>query len=677
MKLFNMFAALLTAAALASCGGGGGSPGNTGSGAGGGGAGGGASTQPTQMSPLRLVFENGAEVTGGRLSQTEPMFLETRLTQAGTGVANTRVTFALDSSNAVLVPTNGAVLTNSSGTARARIAPASVSADGVVGASAAASVGDSRLTQRLDLELSPGVVTLDNLAATPASVQRGQAVNAVVRVRVNGSPAPSNSVGVVFTSNCGEVAPATALVNASGLAEAVIQTNQIGSCQVTATFNAVSLQTGFTVSAPPITSIRFVSATPDRINQAGSPGLTTSIVRFQVVDAVGSGVSSVPVSALLTNTDGGITFCDTPHSAQNSNAEGFVSFSVCSGTLPATVQVRASLDQNTAVFADSNILTVQTGRPTQRFFDISASQLNFWAGAFFTNQFNGNSVDITVFAADRQGNPVPAGTPIVFVSEGGQIVSAAGASRCLIGNNGRCSVQLVGQDYRPLGSNVTGADPRPGRVTVLAYTDGEESFIDANNNNRYDPGELFEDLGLPYIDKDEDQVRTAAYQNLVVGTNEGESTFPLPNGAAGTAACPSNSNVGLSVQNTCNGVWDGDTKVRRSIVVIFSGDEIALPSEYHPSIPLNYRTDTLAAARSFIRVRLADHNGNPLPSNAQLTVQVFGASCQATLVSGNSVGNSTEPTVHDVLLTNCSGGETVLFRAAVAGRESAYAVTVP
>lgn len=129
--------------------------------------------------------------------------------------------------------------------------------------------------------------------------------------------------------------------------------------------------------------------------------------------------SGVKVNASLTNTDGGINFCGSP-ATTISGADGVASFSVCAGTLPTTVQVTATLEApNAAIATSSNLLTVQTGLPTQRFFDISATKLNFYAGGYFTSKVNNNSVDITVNAADRQGNPVPNGTKIVFVNEGG------------------------------------------------------------------------------------------------------------------------------------------------------------------------------------------------------------------------------------------------------------------
>lgn len=672
--------AVVLSVVLAACGGGGGSPGQS---AGVPVPGPDTPTAPealvATLSSLRLVYADGREVTSRALSQSVDMYLQTRiLSPAGAPIQFERVTFSVDdTAQVVLVPSSGAVLTDAMGYARVKVAPANVSAEGAISGSVSATVGGTALSSVLNFSISPGVVNLRNLVVTPGTVQRGQALVAAVDVLVDSAPAPSNSVAVNFTSNCGVASPSPALVDSAGRAVVVIQTSAVGTCQVAASFNSVALQGAYTVTAPPITALEFVSAAPVRIYQAGSTGATSSIVRFRVVDSIGEGVSSIPVSATLTNTDGGITFCGSPSTAQPSNSAGEVSFSVCSGTLPTTVQVRASLDANPSVFADSNRLTVQTGLPTQRFFDISASRLNIWAGGYFTNKFNGNSTDITVFAADRQGNPVPAGTSIVFVSEGGQLVTS-GSSSCTIGGDGRCTVQLVGQEYRPLGSNVAGADPRPGRVTVLAYTDGEEYFIDANNNNRYDSEELFEDLGLLFLDKDEDGRRTASYRNLVTGTAEAENTYPLPTSASGGWACPSNSNVGLSAQGTCNGAWDGRTKIRRSIVIVFSGDEIGDPTSYHASIPSQYRTGLIAVSRQALAVRLADLNGNPLPSGTALSTQVsVPGACTASIVGAAVVGNTTEPTEHFIRLANCAGGEEVLVKASVGNKESIFSVTVP
>jgi hypothetical protein len=700
MSILKYVIFLLVALALAACGGGGGNAGSTPTG--------GSPSSPTPGTggtvtvaapAMTLSFVNaaGTEITDHLLSQTQAQFLKIVLNKStGAFAPFTRVSVTLDSAKAVLVPTNGAQLTDASGIVLMRIAPADVNSSGPLLVTAAATVDAIALSKTYELQITPGTVGLSVVSASPASVQKGQSINVSVGVTVNGVAATSNSVAVNFASLCGVASPVSALVDSLGQASAVIQTSSTGNCSVSASASGVTQSTSYTVNSPPVTGIQFVSATPNLIYQTGSAGVNTSIVTFKVIDSLGAGVQGVNVNASLTNTDGGLNFCGSPSSGASA-ADGSISFSVCAGTLPATVQIRAALDApNSAIFTASNLLTVQTGLPTQRFFDISATQLNFYAGGYFTSRFNGNNVSISVFAADRQGNPVPDGTKIIFVSEGGQI-NSAGQSSCLIAS-GRCSVTLIGQDYRPMGSTATSGDPRPGRVTVLAYTDGEEYFIDkpdvsGNYNNRRDAGELFESLGALYLDKDESRIFAPAYTNLVTATNDGETTYPMPTGSTGSDACPNNSNVGLSAELTCDvSKWHGYTKVRRQIVIVFSGGEIGQPGFYDPitnplgynaSIPAKYQTQVINKTRGGIVVQLADYDGNPLPADAGLAVEVqqgTGGTCAATL-QGTQIGSTTEPTLHAVVLKDCFGGELVLFKATVtsgsSSKTSSLGVSVP
>ena len=705
MKLFQYLSATVLVAALAACGGGGGSSvATTGTG-----TGTGTATPVVVAAPtisLSLVDASGKEVTNHLLSQTQPQFLKILLKESsGSAAAYTRVTITLGSPQAVLVPNVASQLTDAVGLLQVRIAPADVTSSGAVQVTAVATVDAVSLTQNYDLQITPGTVSLSNLSVSSSTVQRGQSINVGVDVKINGVAATSNSVAVTFSTGCGTVSPAPALVDASGRATAVIQTGNTGSCVVSASSSGISSQpASYTVTAPPIAGLQFVSATPNLIYQKGSTGANTSIVSFKVIDSVGAAVTTgVKVNASLTNTDGGINFCGSPSSVI-SGSDGVALFSVCGGTLPTTVQVTAALDPpNAAISTSSNLLTVQTGLPTQRFFDIAVTKFNFYAGGYFTTKVNNNSVDITVNAADRQGNPVPDGTKIVFVSEGGQI-NSTGQSSCLI-TGGACTVKLIGQDYRPMGSTAPNGDPRPGRVTVLAYADGEEYFIDTKDangiyNNRYDidvntgVGELFEDLGSPYIDKDESGAFVSSYKNLITTTDDGETFYPMPAGSTGNDSCPVNSNAGLSVAGTCNKKWDGYTKVRRQIVIVFSGGEIGDPDNspfYDNSIPKKYQTQYFRNTplnpkiytRDNITVQLADYDGNPLPAGTSLSVEVIqkeGGACAATLF-GNEVGSSTEPTQHLVNLVKCVGGETVMFKATVtagsSSKISAFSVTVP
>jgi hypothetical protein len=661
---------------LAACGGGGGSPGTT------------SGEPPPVVVPavptmtLALVNAAGVELTSPNLSQVDSQFLKVGLKDAaGKAVPNSRVTMTLESAIAVLVPATGQ-LTDTSGYVQFKIQPAGVTSAGVVLATASAVVDGSALTKTKDLQISSGTVVLSGLSATPQTVQKGQSVNVKVTVTVNGKPASSNSVAVEFSSSCGSASPAQAVVDSTGQANAVIQTSSQGDCSLSATAVGATALGGYVVTAPPVTGLLFVKASPSVIYQQGSPGVNTSQVSFKVIDSIGDPVSGVAVTASLTNSDGGINFCGSPATA-TSGADGLLVFSVCGGTLPATVQVRAALADAPTKYTDSNILTIQTGLPTQRFFDMGVSKHNYLVGGYFTNRYTNATIDIIVNAADRQGNPVPDGTPVPMVAEGGQL-NSGDVSSCIL-KAGTCKVSLIGQEYRPMGSSTTGGDPRPGRVTVLAFMDGEEYFIDANNNNRYDEGELFEDMGVQFLDKDENGQFNASYKNLVTGTDEGEVMYPIPEAAIGTKACPTNSNIGLSVANTCNGKWDRLTKVRSSVIVIFSGDEVALPDEYDATIPADKRTEVLSKSRTGVALRLADHNGNPLPADAALSTEVVplttDAKCAVKGFEG-SYGSTTEPRAFGANFVDCVAGDIVNFYVTVstptgATKKTGISVTVP
>ncbi|MEY5098244.1 MAG: hypothetical protein RJA36_963 [Pseudomonadota bacterium] len=704
MKVFRWLVAPVAALVLAGCGGGGGDPGTLAVGASTGtGSGTGTGTTASATMTLQLVDAAGSVLSTPSLSQTEARSLKVTLMNAkGVLQSFKRVAVTLDSQLAVVTPQSGSQLTDAFGVALFAIAPASVTSSGAVTATVKATVDGAEVSKSIDLQIVAGNVALSGLTVTPATVQLGQSVNVSVNASVNGAPAASNSVTVAFSSACGTVSPATAAVDANGRATAVIQSTGAGSCSVSALAAGVaqSVTANFTVAAAPVTGIQFVQASPSVIYQSDSVGANSTLVKFKVIDSNGNPVGGQTVSAALVNGTGGLHFCDAAvsgNTAVSAATTGEVSFAVCAGTQPETAQVRATLAAPAGIYTDSNILTVQTGLPTQRFFDIAADRLNFYVGGGFTkSQYNNDKVNIIVNLADRQGNPVPNGTPVVFVTEGGQI-NSSNVSSCIISNGG-CTVSLIGQAYRPLGSmdvngNILG-DPRPGRVTVLAMADGEESFVDKNNNNRYDPGELFEDLGVPFMDKNEDGILTLAYKNRGNNTDEGEVSFPIATAAIGSSACPGNSNVWLSQPGTCNQAWNGSgtkpdgsryvpTKVRRSIVIVFSGGEIGQPGGYDASIPTDNQTSALESRRTFIKVRLADWNGNPLPADAAISVVMHKPSasqCTATLL-GSTIGNSIEPTEHVAQLENCSGGESVDFTVDVnvgsATKTSVFNVTVP
>jgi|GEM_PF-950923 len=673
---------------------------------------------------LALVDAQGLEIASRSISQITAQSLKVSVFNEANSVipfSFTTVAFSKGSNLVKVVGSSNDKLTDGNGQALFALAPASVNAAGAVEATVTAQAGPLSATATFTMNVTAGVVTMGTLSISPNQVMKGQAVNISVPVLIDGVTATSNLVSVAFTSNCGTASPSDALVDGTGSASAVIQTASSGSCSVTASAGGKLVTGSYKVTAPSANSLQFISAIPEVIYQKNSTGTTLSTVKFRLIDTLNAPIQGEVISATLSNKDGGVNFCGTVEPQElTTDSNGEVSYQLCSGTLPTTLVVQAALKSNPTIKTTSNKLSVQTGLPTQRFFDLSASLLSINAGAgqtienthtVGTNYLSGKSTSVNAFLADRLGNPVPDGTKVVFVTEGGQFVNGGNQSSCIL-TAGRCSVPLVGQEYRPWGSGQSGADPRPGRVTLLAYADGEESFIDTNRNNRYDLGEEFEELGRPFIDADENGIHEPSYSRLIAGGIAEEQSFPLPDGVEGTKPCLINNaavDFGLSVTNTCNGVWDGFTKVRRKIVVVFSGDEIGVPTkpmaadcvngsvdkQFNSQIPCSKRTGvtdmrttsttttsgttkTTFTQTTYIEARVSDYNGNPLPADATLSYSETTGIEECKLspaVSGN-YGNTTEPIVMATGLSGCGGGR-LAFKVTVENKTTSFLVDIP
>lgn len=310
----------------------------------------------------------------------------------------------------------------------------------------------------------------------------------------------TDPVDVTFSSPCvsanqANLQPA-ATVQSSGGAATVTYVAQgcSGSDLITAraTVSSTDLSaTGtVTVAAADIGSIEFVSATPGLIGLKGTGGVGASeqsTVVFRVVDESKGPVSGETVDFSLSTAVGGITL--TPATA-TSDANGQVQTVVQSGTVATTVRVTATIVSEN-ISTQSSLLVVSTGIPDQESVSISVSNLN--PEAF---NYDGVQVDVTARLSDRFNNPVPDGTAVAFTTEGGKIDSQCSTTTTST-ESGVCTVKWTSQNPRPAN----------GRVTILATVIGEESFVDGNSNGVFDSGETFTDLPEAFRDDDEDGIR--------------------------------------------------------------------------------------------------------------------------------------------------------------------------
>jgi hypothetical protein len=313
----------------------------------------------------------------------------------------------------------------------------------------------------------------------------------------------------------------------------------------------------------------------------------------------------------------------------------------------------------------SDALTISTGLPIQRFMSLSVDKYNI-EGLDYDNVI----ANVTVLMADQYGNPISDNTAINFVTEGGAVGSSAqGACTTL---DGGCTVPLKSQQFKPIN----------GRVTVLAYAQGVEDFIDSNGDGQYSctgyvatngsvyrplvdtcpsGGEPFTDMGDPFLDAGSlaatSGVSGAGTLDGVYTSANGDKPFPYD----------------TQVYSASGNVKWGINYIRRSAEIIFSGSVATLIRQVCDSSG-SCRDWTAADGNSSIiqglagagcanqtlTFRLTDKNNNPLPSGTtvagadsdKITPQTF---YPGIIPSTNSVGG----TLHQVTIKKeaaCAAG---------------------
>ena len=480
-------------------------------------------------------------------------------------------------------------LTNTEGLATATLSPASSSVAGADEIKASATVAGVELVALQGFEIRASNVTLNSFisAASSLSAYGQTAFTLALSGASVGSP-----VNIEITSACvsqGKATLSPSKVSATASSVTIqYRDNGCGAIQsedqvqavIVGTDQARSLTLG--VSRPDVSSVAFVQAVPEQIFLRGSGFAETSVVRFEVRDGAGNPLPRQTVSLELLTGAGGVTVQNNAGLpvgvgtviARDTDDLGRVEIRVNAGTAPTPVRIQASL--SATIKTVSSNLSVGVGLP---------SQLNF-SLAQGTRNIEGFNIDGTpntynIIASDRSGNPVPAGTSVNFVTEGGQIEPIKQTQ--LVAGLARTTAQFISASPRP-------AD---GRVTITAYALGEESFIDQNGNNVYDPGEPFQDLGNVFKDRWFDGKFNAKVAGVSTDDDEYVVTNIANSGACRKAALelgatPTTTALlaldasipsvgGFAVDNvsskeTCDGVWSGAGKVyvRRAIETVLS-----------------------------------------------------------------------------------------------------------
>jgi hypothetical protein len=440
---------------------------------------------------------------------------------------------------------------------------------------------------------------------------------------------------VNFSASCGTFSPSSVTTPSSGVASSTYQSlSTCGGTSVTLTASAsgaTDATSTVAVAAARATNILFDSITSPSTGKifvsSAASGVKTATLRFRVVDSSGTtGLASQAVSFTLPSTvsAAGVTFASSTTTGVTTDSSGYVSITVASGTIPVPVVVVATLDLNSTVTASSNSLVVTSGVPAQ-----AKAVLEPAVHSLEALGYTGLTTTLTFTVSDRSGNNVPDGTGVTFVAASGNVTGS-----CLLVNSA-CTVTYT----------ANGTAPSNGRDIVLAYLDGEESFVDANGNGVYDFGETFTDTGKVYKDVDGSGTFTTG-DELVLG------------GATGSSTCAFDSTTYPSVIDTCDGVWSSAIKVRKQTTITWSNGENAIM--------------TLSGSRSAsgftVLIQDSTGRGNAMPSGSSVAVAITSASptCTVKSVTPSTVpAGKTATTSHKIVLDQAADCSTVTVMVTV------------
>jgi hypothetical protein len=448
------------------------------------------------------------------------------------------------------------------------------------------------------------------------------------------------------------VLDASVLTGAGGVATASYRDQGCGGTDtITASVSGVTPVSAVLTITPPVAgSIQFVSATPTSITLKGTGGAgrsEASQVIFKVVDTSGNGIPGQSVTFSLSTSVGGITLTNTT-AISDANGQAFVT--VNAGTISTPVRVLATTTVPTVpvttLSTQSDQLSVTTGIPDQDSLSVSAVTLNIegW-------DIDGITTGINARLADHFSNAVPDGTTVNFIAEGGQVCNPA-VTPCLGACNttaGVCTVTMTSQAIRPLN----------GRVAVLAYAVGEESFTDidgdgladlANSSNgtteMRDANGASTNIGEAFLDNNENDVRdtVAASTGLLEtfidfagdpitlqpnGVYEGPGGNPIDtkyNGVLCNETADPNSPSRVSSPGTCSA--QKSVHVFRNIPIVFSGsnpvfqvtDVARAPvASIDVSAPACTNATPFSPPIQTVLVTVTDVNGNIMPQGTTVT----------------------------------------------------------
>jgi len=586
-------------------------------------------------------------------------------------IRNALVSFQAE--GVVFGTSNSTVLTNEKGEAIISVKPLDSTNTGSYQLKATVSYNDlTKTTPGYNFSLQSIQVSITEFVLSSTNLESGGNTNITLKTKDFVNDVYQNDVVVNFSTECGSFDSNSVISSNQGdvstTYKAVDANGQLceGSQIITATpANNIEQKQTRTVSIAGVTASSVVYTTAEKMQLGASNSGSSSSGQIEfTVYANGRPAANQDIEISKIETPPDFSFVALNNQApivMASDSQGKVVVNLYPGALPGPVEIKAALSSDTSIFALSKDVSVATGRATQNGVSISLSK------NVLANSVDGDTTTITVRLVDRVGNPVPKGTVVSFISEGGGI-----SPNCTTSEKGICTVDFSTQNPRPVDN----------RVSVVAYVEGDKDYIDKDGDNQFSAGDIFtHNIGDFFRDNNE---------NNNYDSEAGE--FVYRRGATGAVCAPS-SDSQPNISDTCNDklpailrqqfilglasdspVYEGlpgslspnsgKTIITRNFkmygnsartVSMASGTTISIVAEdktdYSPTVELvngsvqvsNAEPNTTAIVKSgstTINVPI-ESNGTgsvstTLPEGSSLTVANTNVTCEAELTSGNA-----------------------------------------
>lgn len=398
---------------------------------------------------------------------------------------------------------------------------------------------------------------------------------------------PLAGVVVTFSTPFGEnllaLSSGTATTDANGVVTVIASSRTgLGVGHVVAT---LPLGFGFArgsvgIFGPP-SSVVETAETPNVLGIQGSGIQETGLMTFVVRDAYGTPVPDAQID--FTQSQPQLITLNSTSSFTDGIGQVQVAYS--SGPEVGVTSITATAHGTMASGIHS--VAVRGARPSASGFYFRCDKGSLEVYDLITGY---STTTCHVRLSDRFGNRVGVPTPVNFATEAGAITATAvtkpfdpadpespteGTATVTFSTdmgNGSSPADVVpleadtnvnqyprrrtqAEPRHSVGGQVL--NPRDQLVTMIAWTQGEESFVDANHNGKYDPGELFVDEGDPYLDENDDN-----QYDQVVANGQYEPRFC---GSTAAGVCPA--------YQPPNGKWDSQTTIWAPTWMVFSGNQ--------------------------------------------------------------------------------------------------------